>query len=136
MTAVPLIAQRILDENKYTIADVSLVNCEYLIENATHYINLLADTAIAFTPATGVATLTATDDEIITTKILSTLMVRAFKERGPNISVSSISVSALITDPQYALYSKMFEEAITRLKGTGGALGLAFVVGSDDADLE
>jgi hypothetical protein len=135
MTAIPLIAQRILDENSYTVADITLLNCEYLIENATHYINLQAGTTITFTPAAGAATLTASDGEIITTKILSTLMVKAFKDRGPNTTVSSISINTLITDPQYALYSKMFEEAIARLKTTGSGSGLAFVVASDDEDL-
>jgi hypothetical protein len=133
MTSVLLVAQRILDENNYTVADISLLNCEYLIQNATFWINGQADTSISFTPAAGAATLTATELEVSTVKLLGTLMVRAFLDRGPNASVQNVTVSALISDPQYALYTSMLNKNIEKLRGHAG---IAFSVGQDDEDLE
>jgi len=47
MTTITNIAQRILDENNYTIEDVTITNLEYLIQNAIDYVNLRAGTSIA-----------------------------------------------------------------------------------------
>lgn len=132
MTDVLLIAQRILDENNYTASDISLLNLEYIIKNATDYINLDADTTISFVPAAGAATLTASDGEIIATKAGSLLMLRGYLDRGPNTAISSLSVSSLINDPQYAFWSDLFKGALAKLKGH---VGVPFVVASDDADI-
>jgi hypothetical protein len=133
LTAIALIAQRILDENHYAApSNISLTNMEYLVKNATDYINLQAGTSISFTPAAGAATLTALDGEIIATKAGSLLMLKAYVDRGPNVSITGISVSTLINDPQYAFWSELFKNAIEKLKGH---VGVAFAVGSDDADL-
>ena len=132
MTSVLLIAQRILDENNYTVANISLLNMEYIIKNATDYINLDAGTSISFTPAAGAATLTASDGEIIATKAGALLMLRGHLDRGPNTAVSSLSVSSLIGDPQYAFWSDLFKRALVKLKGH---VGVPFAVASDDADM-
>ena len=133
MTAIALIAQRILDENRYAApGHITLTNMEYIIKNAVDYINLQAGTSISFTPLAGAATLTAADGEIITVKAGSLLMLKAYLDRGPNASITGISISTLIADPQYAFWSKAFEACIEKLKGH---VGVSFTVGSDDGDL-
>ncbi len=113
MTTIVNIAQRILDENNYTESNISLVNLEYLIKNATDYINLMTEHSISFTPAAGVASLTATDAEIITTKFLTTLLLTERANRGPNASIQGLTVASLQTNPTY---EKMIDKALERLK--------------------
>ena len=118
MTAITTIAQRIIDENNYAApGDITLTNMEYLIKNACDYINLQAGTTITFTPAAGVATLTATDAQIPVIKLLSALYLRAYKDRGPNASIGSISVSSIRGDPQFTIFWKQVEDGISRLRG-------------------
>jgi len=69
-------------------------------------------------------------------KMLTALLIRAYLDRGPNVSLGSISITSVLTDPQYNLFTDMVTKAIEQLKldpsGTGG---IAFSVGTDDADL-
>jgi len=135
MTVVALIAQRILDENNYSAGaggDITLTNMEYLIKNAVDHINLHAGTTISFTPAAGAASLTADDDEIIVVKDLSVLRLRTYLDRGPNVGVSSLSVTATLNDPQYTLLAKAVEAGIVKLRNKQG---VAFMPASDDADI-
>lgn len=116
MTTISNIAQRILDENNWTVSNISLINLEYLIKNAVDYINMMTETTISFAPTgTGTLSLTASDKEIVTTKFLTTLLLRAYLDRGPNTSVQGLTVSSLLADPQYATYDKMVDKAMERL---------------------
>jgi len=120
MTTVALIAQRILDENNYSAGaagDITLTNMEYIIKNAVDQINLHAGTSISFTPAAGAASLTATDDEIIVVKDLSVARLRTYLDRGPNVGVSSLSVTATTNDPQYNMLMQSVRDGIDRLRG-------------------
>lgn len=117
MTTVTTIAQRMLDENNYSTDDITTTNTEYLIKNAVDYTNLVAGTSITFTPSSGTASLTAEDGEIAAIKFLATLMIRAYLDRGPNTSIGSVNVTAILNDPQYALFSDLYQKAITRLRG-------------------
>jgi len=120
MTTVALIAQRILDENNYSSGaggDITTTNMEYLIKNAVDHINLVAGTSISFTPAAGVASLTASDSEILVVKGLSLIWLRCYLDRGPNTAVSAISVSAVTNDPQYNVFMQFVREGIDRLRG-------------------
>jgi hypothetical protein len=131
MVVVAAIAQRILDENNY--ASLSLPNVEYIVDNAIDYVNLEAGTSIAVLDGTTPAkTLSGTRDEIIVVKSLSALMVRAYCDRGPNTGIGSLSVTTVMTDPQYNLLTKIVERGIARLKGK---VGIPFSVASDDADI-
>lgn len=216
MVTVAAIAQRILEENNYTLQDLSIIKLEYLIDNAIDYINLMAGTAIAdlVGGSTGVAdsgnttttvdterieadhywngyyikytsgnnidqyqlvthfdgatdtmthaafanavavgdiyvmgvsagqlphkSLVGTDNEIVVVKTLAALWLRAHIDRGPNINIGGLSVTSVLADPQYDLFTKIIEAGIERLKVASGTSGsnLAFVVGTDDADLE
>jgi hypothetical protein len=115
MTTVTTIAQRILDENNYTTPTTTIT--EYLIKNAVDYINMMAGTSISFTPAAGAASLTADDDEIVVTKSLSVLLLRAYHDRGPNAGIGGLSVTSLVGDPQYSVYLKMIDAGIAQLCG-------------------
>ena len=117
MTTISNIAQRILDENNYTTSDISLVNLEYLIKNAVDHINLQAGTNVVFTPSGGTQSLTGTDSEILIVKTLSALLIRAYKDRGPNTAIQGLAVTTLITDPQYNVFMKILDEDISRLRG-------------------
>lgn len=129
------IAQRILDENNYTVSDISIANLEYLIDNAADYINLMAGTAIADIAG---GTLTGTENEIIVVKSLSTLMLRAYLDRGPNTAVSSLSVTSVLADPQYALFTKIVDAGIAKLTAVVLTVGVVagdipFGVGTDES---
>jgi hypothetical protein len=118
MTTVTDIAQRILDENNYTVGDFgSLTNVEYLVKNAVDYVNLMADVNISFTPVAGSEDLTASDSEIITVKFATVLLLRAYHDRGPNTSVAGLAVTSLVGDPQYSFYSQALKLALDRLMG-------------------
>ena len=116
MTTITNIAQRILDENNYTTSDISIINLEYLIKNVCDEINSECGTSITFTPGSGTESLTATDAEIVAIKLGAVLYLRAYKDRGPNTAIASLSVSSLTNDPQYSFFSKRFEKALERLK--------------------
>jgi hypothetical protein len=127
------IAQQILDENRWTIADITIANVQYLIDNASHYINLMAGTTI---PNLVGDVLVASDNELTVVKMLTALLIRAYLDRGPNVSLGSISITSVLTDPQYNLFTDMVTKAIEQLKlDASGTAGIAFAVGTDDADL-
>ena len=128
---VTITAQNILDENNYTITDISLVNAESLIDNAINYVNLRAGLSMsAMSGTAGSKTASLTGNQSVIVKLLSTLMVRAYVDRGPNTTVGGLSVTSIINDPQYALYSTMIEAGILSLTGTSttGTTGRAFLV--------
>jgi len=117
MTVITTIAQRILDENNYTIADCSLVNLENRIDTGIRYINLEADTSIAaLSGAAGAKTLTASDSEVAVVFFLSGLLLRARQDKGPNSNTGSISVSSITSDPSFTIETKLLETAINRLR--------------------
>ena len=128
MVTISNIAQQILDENNYTEADISKTNLEYLIDNAIDYINLVAGTSIADLSGTaGSKSLTATENEIVAIKLLTVLLLRAYKDRGPNASVAGLNVSAVINDPQYTLFKELFDLAVARLRGKYFKLSLIHI---------
>jgi hypothetical protein len=120
-------AQNILDENNYTVADISLVNLAALIDNAINYVNLRA--GLSMTTTVG-GSVTLTGNQSVVVKLLSTLMLRAYLDRGPNTGLGGLSVNSVITDPQYALYSAMIEAGILSLTGssTSGNTARSFLV--------
>jgi hypothetical protein len=119
MTTILLVAQEILDESGFSLSGSggSLTNIEYLIKTAVDYVNMETGANISFTPAAGVASLTASDPEIVAVKITSNLLLRARNEKGPNFSVSSISVSQITGDPHFTVYMKLLDKAVDRLRG-------------------
>jgi hypothetical protein len=45
------------------------------------------------------------------------LMLRAFNDKGPNVSISGQSVSQVLQDPHYAVWNRVFRQALSRLRG-------------------
>lgn len=107
-------AQNLLDENNYSTDDIILANVERLVNNAIHYIEL--QTGLSLDDMAS-QTVTVTDAQEIVIKSLTTLMMRAYVDRGPNTTVESLSVISVLADPQYAIFSKMTLEGINRLRG-------------------
>ena len=111
-------AQLILDENNYTDDDITLTNLEYLIDNAINYVNL--QTGLSISNLSGTAeskTVTVTSNESTVIKSLAVLMIRAYKDRGPQVGIQGLSVSTVIADPQYSLFMKVVDDGIKRLCG-------------------
>ena len=106
--------QNILDENNWTIADISLANIELLVNNAINYINLQTGLSIS-NMASGTVTVTSGESPII--KALTLLMIKAYKDRGPNTAIAGLGVNTLITDPQYSLFIQILNDGINRLRG-------------------
>lgn len=117
MVTVSNVAQRVLDENNYTGPSKTIV--EYLIDNAIDYVNLMASTSIADLAGSAEAkSLTATEDQIIVVKTLSALMIRAYKDRGPNTAIAGLSVTSVLADPQYSLFKEIIDKGIQRLQAS------------------
>ena len=105
-------AQNILDENNYTTSDISLVNTELLCNNAINYINLRTGLSIS-NMATQTVTVTNNQAPIIV--MLTGLLIKAYKDRGPNIAIGGLGVSTVIQDPQYQLFKDMIDSGINSL---------------------
>lgn len=118
MVTVTNIATQILNENNYTTNDITATNLEYLIDNAIDYVNMETATSIAdLSGSAGTKSITGTEAEIITVKAGSVLMLRAYKDRGPNTGLGNMSISTVIADPQYAFFSELFKMSLNRLRG-------------------
>lgn len=104
--------------NSETDANIDTTILEYLIDNAINYVNFHAGTSISNMSGTaGSKTVTVSSDQSAVLKPLIYMMVRARQDKGPNISGSPITITALITDPEYSLYKPMIDEGINRLRG-------------------
>ena len=119
MVVVANIAQRILDETRYTTSDVSsLTKLEYMIDNAIDTVNLRAGTSIAdLAGAAESKSITGSESEILVVKELTVLLIRVLKDRGPHVAPTGLSPSTVLADPQYDYYSKAIREDIKRLCG-------------------
>ena len=116
-TTETTIAQKILDQNNYTTTDISIVNLEYLINLAVNFVNLMSDTDIAaLSGAGGSKSLVGTKAENLAVQLVSTLLIRAYKDRGPNVAIGGLSVSTIIADPQYDQHKVYIETAITKIQ--------------------
>jgi len=119
---VTVTASNILSYTNYTTSDCSAINVEALTDILIDYINLETGgsiptfRAVAF-PYTGALTLTLSTDQYATVMAGMNLMIRAYKDRGPNTALGPMSVSSLTNDPQYSLFSDMLKVAINRLRG-------------------
>jgi len=114
---VTITATIVLAENNYDTDDITAANTEYLIDNAINYINMQANTTInALAGVAGTKTVGADRNEATIIKSLTALMIKAYKDRGPNVSIGSISASSVMNDPQYALHSDIIKAGISRLQ--------------------
>src|SRR4030042_140236 len=79
-----------LAENGYSITDISAANCEYIIDRAPDYVNLLASTSIAdMTGVAGVKTVTLTDPQNAVIGLLVACMLREMKRTALTSSTST-----------------------------------------------
>jgi hypothetical protein len=118
LVTVAAIGQRILDQNNWTTSEITVVEMEYIIDNAIDYINLDCGTSIAdLTGSAGAKSLVGTEDENITVQILSSLLSRAFLDKGPSTNLGPMGVAQIITDPHYSLYTKLLNRSLNKLRG-------------------
>lgn len=116
MTTLSNVAQRILDEHKYTSSDISLTNLEYLIDDVVDYVNLQAGLSISDLSGSAESkSLTATDGQILVIKWLANLTIRAYKEKGTQASLGGMSVTVIVNDLD-SQTSRMVVSALNRLK--------------------
>ena len=93
---------------------ITNTNLEYLIDDAIDYVNLEAGTSISNLAA---STVTVTASQAAVLIPLIKLLMRAYKDKGPTSNISSMSVSAVINDPQYKLNMYLLKKGIDRLRG-------------------
>lgn len=118
MVTVSNIATQIHNENNWTASDISLTITEYLIDTAIDFTNMETGTSIAdLSGAAESKSLTGTEPEIVAVKLLSSLLIRGYKDKGPNVSLSSLSVSQVIQDPHYNFFTELLKMSWERLRG-------------------
>lgn len=115
-------AQTLLDQNNWATTDINavaltaLTRVEYLIDDSIDYINSQAGLNISnLTGAAGSKTVTVTSAQSPIIKALASLLIRAYLDKGPNIGVGGVGVTAISTDPQYDMHMKMLKNGIKRL---------------------
>jgi hypothetical protein len=97
MTTITTIAQRILDENNYTVSDISLVKLEYRIDDAIDWVNLHCGLTIAdLTGDAGSKSLVGTEGQILVVKWLTNLLIRAYKDKGKSSGISVVQDTAAV----------------------------------------
>jgi hypothetical protein len=119
LTTITSVAQRILDENGYTLTDfknLTLTILEYKIDDAIDYVNLHAGISIAdLTGSAETKSLVATEGQILVIKWLTNMMLRAYKEKGTQAGLGNLSLSYLVNDSDTHT-SQLILKEIERLK--------------------
>jgi len=120
MATLANVAQTILDENGYALSDFSgltLTILENKIDDAIDYINAQTGLTIAsLTGAAGSKTLTYTVPQNVAIKQFTNLGLRAYKEKGSQVGIGTLSVTYLQSDPDFKLSWALLEKTIERLK--------------------
>jgi len=110
-------ATQIKNENNWTDEDITDTNLEYLIDNIINYVNLIAGTSISNLSGTaGTKSVTVTSSQDFVIKSGVALAMRSYLDKGPNVAMSGISISEIVTDPHYRFLSKMFNNGINMLR--------------------
>jgi len=101
-------------ENKWTDKDISDTDLGYLIDNVINYVNLMAGTSIS-NLAAGTVTVTSSQAPVIKAGVA--LAMRAYKEKGPQVTTPGANVMAIVNDPHYKFMSMVFKNGINKLCG-------------------
>jgi len=119
MTTISNIAQRILDENGYSLTDFSgltLTILEYKIDDAIDYINLQAGLSMAdLSGSPESKSITATDGQIVVVKWLTNLFLQAYKDKGTQVGIQGTNITQVVNNADFQV-STMITKAIERLK--------------------
>lgn len=117
-------AQTLLDRNNWATTDINTdattakTRVEYLIDDAIDYINGEAGTSMSnMSGAAGSKSVTVTSAQAPIVRALAALLVRAYLDKGPNVSVGGMGVSAIVSDPEYKVHMMMIMQGISRLRG-------------------
>jgi len=115
----------------YTAANLQTLNGYSGMNNTT--IELLMDMMISHINAEAGASLAHFRDDIVNaagSKVVSitaaqepvflsgsALMLRSLKDKGPNVNLGILNMTAVISDPHYRVFIMMFRQSINRLRG-------------------
>jgi hypothetical protein len=122
--------QNVLDENGYTSANCDLTILEYLMDNVINDINLQTNSAIAAMSGSDESkTAAVTRTQAVALKAGATMMLRAYLDKGPNVGIGGLSVTAITSDPQYAVHSEKYRAALRRLQ-TFSAINVENIIDS------
>jgi len=111
-------ANQIKIENAWSDDDITDTNLEYLIDNIINYTNLIAGTSISnLSGVAGSKTVTVTSSQDPVLKAGIALLMRAYKDKGPNVVIQGMSVAPIVSDPHYRLMSMIFKQGINMLRG-------------------
>ena len=111
---VTITAAQMQAETGYS--DMNPTNVEYLIDNAIDYVNTECGTSISNLSGSP-SSVTVTAGQSAALKPLIVLLMRAKKDKGPNVGLPGVSVSTLIADPQYSLQMQLWQSSLNRLRG-------------------
>jgi len=115
---VTITAAQMHSETDYDTDDISVTNLEYLIDNAIDYVNLHAGQSIADMAGGPPKSVTVSENQATVLKPLIVLMMRAYVDKGPNVGTGGLSVSTVISDPQFKLQIMLWKSSLKRLCGS------------------
>ena len=109
-------AAQIKAENKWTDADITDTNLEYLIDNVINDVNAETGLSISnLSGSPGSVTVTNAQDYVIKAGVA--LAVRAYKGKGPTVNLGAVNMQEIVTDPHFKLFSQVYRRGIQRLRG-------------------
>ena len=130
----------------YTAANLQAINnyagldntvLELLVDAMVSHINAEAEATLphfrddGVNPA-GSRIVAVTDAEEPAFLAGAALMLRAYKDKGPQIQAGPVGVAYVISDPHYTVWNRMLEQAIQRLCRT---TGVPFFVAEDTSGI-
>jgi hypothetical protein len=133
MATISSIATRILDTNGFQLknlpktsagATCTLTIVEYLIDDAIDYVNMQINPEADGGPIPSLSgtaeskSLGGTRSEQFCVKQVVSLLLRAFKDKGPSASLANLSVQQITSDPHYVITTSLMQGAIDRLRKT------------------
>ena len=105
-------------------ADLSNENIELLVDGIISYINSECGAGIPHfrddtVNAAGSKVVSITESQEAAFLAGAALMLRAYNEKGPNVALPGQSITQVIQDPHYRVWSMLLKGAINRLCGIG-----------------
>lgn len=115
----------------YTAANLQTINnyaglnnetIELFVDGIISHVNSETGAAIAHfrddtVNAAGSKVVSITDVQESAFLAGAALMLRAYNDKGPNVSLDGLNVSNIIADPHYKVWNMMFKQALNRLRG-------------------
>ena len=103
-------------------ADLSNETIELLVDGMISYINSECGAGIPhfrddIINAAGSKVVSITDSQEAAFLAGAALMLRAYNDKGPNVAMQGQSITQVIQDPHYRVWSMLLRGAINRIRG-------------------